>query len=64
MSMYKKDNEKCYMPNSNTFILSLQYLWGFDTLGKLSATTFKEDNFCDFLFAFLYSKSLLNRTLC
>ena len=34
-----------------------------DTLGRFSAILYKPDNFCDFLFAFLNTKSLVKSGL-
>ena len=34
-------------------------LRGLDTLGRISSILYKRDNFCDFRFAFLHTKTLL-----
>ena len=34
---------------------------GRDTLGKFFTILHKGDNFCDFMFAFLYTKALIKR---
>ena len=41
--------------------LSWSVLSGYDTHGRFSAIFYKEDNYCDFLFAFLHTKSVLKR---
>ena len=44
-------------------VLTTLILRGLDILGNFSAIFYKGDNFCDFRFAFLHTKSLLQRGL-
>ena len=39
------------------------YLRGLSTPGRYDANVYKRDKFCDFLFVFLHTKPLLNRSL-
>ena len=46
------------------FLFSRKYSWKkFDTLVRFSAAFYKGDNFCDFVFLFLHTKSLLKKGL-
>ena len=45
------------------FIYGL-YLRGLDTFGRFSTMFYKEDNFCDILFSFLFTKSEGEQNLC
>ena len=52
-----------YYSHDRKFISAQQTLRGLDTIHRFSAILYKGDNLCDFLFAFLHTKSLLKRGL-
>ena len=64
-SAKKKKKKKNRVPTETVFAVddAEHTLGGFDALSLFLAIANKGDNFCDFLFAFLHTKSLLKKGL-